>query len=311
MSEERVIRRSERRGARGITGALILIALGAAFLLNNLGIINVNWLSLWRYWPVLLIVVGLDLLLSRSVLGSLAAAVIGVVLLGGVLFLASNNAGPFVTPLGDVVTTDIETDLDGADEVEVEIDLGAGEANIRTGTANDVALSGTYRSREDLELNVRTQRSGRALEVVLEQSGEAVNVVGFNTDLVGELNLELTEDVPVSLTVNSGASSMNMDLSALDMTELVIEGGVGALDVTLPEAGDYDVSIDGGIGSFDIRIPSSVEARLEVDAGLTSTNVPGRFEKVSDGVWETDGYGSAGDQALIRVSAGIGSINFR
>lgn len=311
MSEERVVRRSERRGARGITGALILIALGAAFLLNNLGIISVDWFSLWRYWPVLLVVVGLDLLLSRSVLGSLVAAVIGLVLIGGVLFLASSDADPVQTRLGNITTTSVDTDLDGAEELSVQIDLGAGEASIGTGTSAGLALEGSYTTRENLELALSSTRRGSSLDVLLEQSGEAVNVVGFQSGLLGELELDLTDEVPVSLVVNTGASSMEMDLRELDLTTLEIEGGVGALELTLPEAGEYDVNVDGGIGSFDITIPPGVEARLEVDSGLTSTDIPSRFDKIEDGVWETDGYGSAEAQALIRVSAGIGSINFR
>ncbi len=39
---------------RGITGGIILIALGLAFLLDQFYDINI-----WRFWPVILIVVGI------------------------------------------------------------------------------------------------------------------------------------------------------------------------------------------------------------------------------------------------------------
>jgi len=47
---------------RAPIGALILIALGGLFLLSNLGLLNVNW---GRYWPVILIVIGIGIILRR------------------------------------------------------------------------------------------------------------------------------------------------------------------------------------------------------------------------------------------------------
>ena len=44
-------------------GALILIALGVAFLLNNMGVFSLS--SLLKYWPVVLIAVGLLMLVQR------------------------------------------------------------------------------------------------------------------------------------------------------------------------------------------------------------------------------------------------------
>lgn len=47
-----------------IVGGGILIALGAAFLAHNFG-----WLSfsaLWKFWPVILIALGLSMIFSRK-----------------------------------------------------------------------------------------------------------------------------------------------------------------------------------------------------------------------------------------------------
>ena len=51
--------------SRGIpTGALVLIVLGIAFLLGNLGILSEHWLG--RGWPILLIALGVWLVIQRS-----------------------------------------------------------------------------------------------------------------------------------------------------------------------------------------------------------------------------------------------------
>ncbi len=50
--------------SRGIpTGAVVLIVLGVAFLLGNLGILNVYWMD--RGWPILLIALGVWLIVRR------------------------------------------------------------------------------------------------------------------------------------------------------------------------------------------------------------------------------------------------------
>lgn len=50
---------------RDLTGGLILIAVGLLLLLSNLGIIT-GWRELWRdWWPVVIILIGLSLLVKK------------------------------------------------------------------------------------------------------------------------------------------------------------------------------------------------------------------------------------------------------
>ena len=49
-------------------GPLILIFLGAVFLLQNTGYLPANfWLNLWKLWPLVLVLIGIELLLSHRV----------------------------------------------------------------------------------------------------------------------------------------------------------------------------------------------------------------------------------------------------
>jgi hypothetical protein len=54
------------RRQSGIVGGLILIAIGSIFLLNNLDIIYIH--DVWKYWPVILIVIGVGKLAERGAL---------------------------------------------------------------------------------------------------------------------------------------------------------------------------------------------------------------------------------------------------
>jgi hypothetical protein len=46
---------------------LILILLGVTFLANNLGLISWDvWNGIWKFWPVSLILLGLQILLKKT-----------------------------------------------------------------------------------------------------------------------------------------------------------------------------------------------------------------------------------------------------
>ena len=50
--------RRRRNTAGRLVAGLILIALGLAFTLDNLGILGVEFDNIWKFWPVFLIVIG-------------------------------------------------------------------------------------------------------------------------------------------------------------------------------------------------------------------------------------------------------------
>lgn len=74
---------------------VILIVLGFLFLLKNFGLLSEDVLSnLWRYWPILLIALGIQTLLGRSRIGSILANLINLILLITVICLIIAAANP-------------------------------------------------------------------------------------------------------------------------------------------------------------------------------------------------------------------------
>lgn len=63
---------------RGVVFPIFLITIGILLLLNNAGIVPWSiWQEIWQFWPVLLILLGLQIILGRSwisrfVIGTLA-----------------------------------------------------------------------------------------------------------------------------------------------------------------------------------------------------------------------------------------------
>jgi predicted membrane protein len=74
-------RMSRARGANGIIPGIVLVTVGSIFLLDHLGIVHAE--SLWRFWPLILIAVGLMKIFhdSQPLVG------IGFVVVGGLVQL--------------------------------------------------------------------------------------------------------------------------------------------------------------------------------------------------------------------------------
>lgn len=298
---------SPQGSGRGIVGAVILIGLGIAFLLNNMGIFPVNWLALVRFWPVLLILVGLDVLLGRhSLIGRLVMAALGIAIVIGVIYLASGE-----TVLSDPVTRRISEPLGEAEELEVTLKLGALAANISGLPDSNMAVSGEYTTDRQVELIVDYDAGDETgkLEIYQEDTQNDIFFLPGGGNFSGELTLGLTDDIPVKLDVDAGAGDLDIDLTGMNLTDVELNLGAGQVMLKLPEQGNFDVSIGGGVGDIQVTVPDSLEARIDIDSAIVGRTIDDRFEKLDDdGLWQSPGYDGANNRAKIEIDAAVGNI---
>ncbi|MCL4384610.1 DUF5668 domain-containing protein [Patescibacteria group bacterium] len=93
----------ERRAkSHDIVWAWVLIFAGITFLLNNTGVIPwAIWGELWRFWPILLVLGGLRLVLGRGRTGEAIVGLVTVFSLVVILAYALRAVGsPLVPSLG-------------------------------------------------------------------------------------------------------------------------------------------------------------------------------------------------------------------
>ncbi|MCL4367190.1 DUF5668 domain-containing protein [Patescibacteria group bacterium] len=75
--------------------ALILITVGLVFLLNNFDILPWSvWGTIWRFWPVLLILAGIQVILGKSRASSIVVFLLGLLIIAVIVFasVASVNS---------------------------------------------------------------------------------------------------------------------------------------------------------------------------------------------------------------------------
>jgi len=113
----------QRRRRGGVVGPLVLIFIGFVFLLQNTGYLPANaWQNMWRLWPVILVLAGLELLLAHRVPWLVLASVATLVLVAGAF---ATNLGRGSAPASGAVTRSVPTDLAGATQARVNEKRGS------------------------------------------------------------------------------------------------------------------------------------------------------------------------------------------
>jgi hypothetical protein len=297
---------------QGVAAPTIFIAVGVVILLDNLNIVQWNvWQVILSLWPVLIIAIGLDLLVARrSIWGAVAALILLAIILGGALWVMALGA-----PAGTAAESEqVVQALSGAERVVVQVDpavaalkIGAmqNETNLDALVQGNVQMSNIGAFQQEYNL------VGDTGYLNLRREGDS----SFSFSLSGSdwvWDLAFNPQIPLELSVNMGAGSVDLDLSGLQVTDVNVQMGVGRTEVVLPDQdGPLTVNIQGAIGEMIVYIPSRYAVHLAANTGLAAISVPDGY--IQDGDVYTFGGAGAGsdDRVELNVDQAIGRISIR
>lgn len=254
------------------------------------------------FWGIALILFGVLLVLQeRNIISNVFTYFwpLTLILVGGWLILSvywrsdQSSEATFSVPLGD------------AKRVEYKFSHGAGQIEIHGGTPSGSALVGTTA----VGMNHRSKLNGDRLEVHVEAGPSFVPFIGPSQ---GIWRFQLTQEVPVTLRVEAGASSVDIDLRDVLASRVQLNTGASSSNVTLPAHGASILDVEAGAASVNIRVPESTAARIRVDEGMTSVNVDtNRFPRLDSGLYQSSNFDSVADHAEINIKSGLGSISVK
>lgn len=291
---------------RGLFWPLLLITVGLVFLLANYGLIGpVSALSVLSLWPLILVLVGIDIAIGRRwPLAALGADVL--VLAAGLALVASQPVtspfAPFVFVRGNGTpgTNTVNVPRSDAKTLTFHLSGGAGTFNVSGGATDLVQAT----SDQD-NLSLRTTRSGDRLDARVDQSDSGFR---FSSTSATHVNVQLASDVPTSFDMNAGAGEFIVDLHDVKVTDARMNVGAASLRIVLPKpTGDVAITVTAGASSVVIEIPDGVEARVNTTGAIVSV----RSENPRVSGTETAGYASAKDRVTLRVNGGVSSVVIR
>jgi hypothetical protein len=297
----------ERREITGGNSApiwgIFLLFLGVVLLLQTFGVLPWNlWGTLWRFWPALIIIIGLNIVFRRT--NPLLVSLLVVFLLGACpgLAIPQHDSG------ASIETTDTIgyiQPVDGIREAEIDIDFSAGSLNLAGLAGNSPNL---------VEADAETRNDTSSLGTDFYQSGDtayftfsAINQQYWPGDGI-DWEMDFSPEVPLTFNIKAAAGSLSLDFSELELSELNLDLNAGRCNIELPSPdGTLPVTIKANVTSVDITIPDGAAARIQLSTNIGTTDISDRFIETGNDYFTPD-YGDAAHRIDLVIESNVGRV---
>ena len=308
---------------------LILIGLGALLLLQNAGLIQVSiWDVVGRLWPLIPVLVGIELLIGQrspraAVVVMLLVVICAVPAIMLVAVDSDRSGGWSVNITSDHSPSEfaslrprIEEQLADVERAEVQLRFGVGELRLASLPASSPLLvagdltPGSGREAPTWEVGRVGNGEHAEIEIV---SGSGT--FDFNRENGGEhWDLQLSPEIPIEMEVQAGASQVELDLTRLRVPELQVELGAAQLHLRLPAQGHTSATVEAGAADITIDIPADTPARIRTRGGLARIEVDSRAFPRTDNsdVYQSPGYDEPPDNRIdLEIRTGLAKVEVR
>jgi hypothetical protein len=292
-----------RRNYRSFFWPVVLILAGILALLVNAGLISTDRLSLLEdLWPVILIVIGLELLARRRLQGSagdVAAVLIVLIAAGGAIAyvaLAPNPAASHGLESFDKVGT--------LDHASLEVDVGSARISI-DGAATEGELYRAHIEYSGVRPNVNLDRSTGKLQI--SQGNTSFGVLRSRNFI---LDIHLNPSLPWTITSNSGAATDTFQLAHLNVRSIELNTGASREEITLGKpSGVVPITVNGGALTVHLHRPAGTPASVQVSGGAVSLDADGRQHRsIGSQSWQSAGYEGAADAYRVEINGGACTV---
>ena len=306
--------------AKNIIWGLVLVLIGTLFILKNLDVIYFSWYSIWRLWPIALVLIGIAVLPIKDMVKVILTV---IVLVASAFFIISypesnwNDRG-FLFRYHD---NDEERNVAPDNEDQTEIDQRIFEEYDTSITSADLifdAAAGNFKintATSDLFEFEREGNFGRYNYSIKELEGKREIRIELDEgriikgDMRNKVAMKLNPNPLWDIKVDVGAASIDLDLTEFKISSLNIDGGASSIYVKLGNLQkECKMKINSGASSIHIRIPEEYACEVNTSTVLSSKDLQG-FNKVSNGTYVTPDFSSGEKNVVIQVEAAVSSLN--
>ncbi len=306
---------------------ILLLFIGGVLLLDNFNIIDFYWRNVWSFWPVFLIILGINILFNRnnSQTGNIISLGILVITLA-FLFVKGQERPSSRFWWGDGRRNHIEMDIDDEDNNKEYTNSTFFEPLLADDSArkNILNISGggtsfDLKGTTDSLIVAKVRKKNSTFSLIKEKS-DSVNIITFKlqdrnkrnswnfNDGGNDVNLRLNTAPTWEMNLKLGAGQIDFDLEQYKVRTLNFDGGAAEVDIKLgsllPIA---DVNVKTGVADVKIRVPKDSGCRIKTKTGLSTKDFTG-FTKIGDGLYESPNYQSSSKKVFINLDGGLSSF---
>jgi hypothetical protein len=289
----------------GIVGPIFSVGIGIIFLLSNLGYLVLSTLDIIiRFWPVLLLAWGFDLIVGRrGVWSAVAGTILGLALIAGVAL-----ASQFVFSPQNLRAQTISQELQAANQADVNI----------AETFGNLAISSSADTSSLLQASLRLSNSADIKFTYSVQAGKGsyhlwdegnYNYPVYTPSGQAGWNITLNTQVPLDLTDHLVMGNQQINLTGINLNTLDSGLVIGRSSLTLPANTTLQGKISGVIGEMDIYVPRGTPVKFQSSSAITVINLPPDYQRSGDLITSPAAAGSSATGINLNIEQTIGMIN--
>jgi hypothetical protein len=293
----------------------LFIVLGLLVLVNNFSPITMHWGNLWQFWPILLVLIGISLLvknkIGKTVLAGAAAIFLAIILFTSVKLTTSYIDGDIELAFDNddyaFATTEYSESFDTSfTKAILNLDAGIGSYKINTNTEELI-----YVKTEGIENNFRlTKTDVDSISKLKLKMKKTTFHLGKNK-FKNKVNIALNQKPLWDLNLDFGAASIDFDLTKFRIENIDLNVGAASLDFKLGSLSEKtNFTIEAGASNIDISVPEEVGCQLKMDDVLSSKDING-FDKIKSGLYRTTDFNDTDKKIFINIDCGVSSITVR
>lgn len=296
---------------------VFFIAIGGLVLLGNIAHLQFTWHSAWKFWPSVLVLIGISILVKNQIGKNIVAGLAGIVL--ALTIYTSVNAttnlidDDFEINFGDGVavydTTYFSREYtDSIKSATLNFSAGAGSFKILVPTEKlfDFKTEGT---RNNYDLNLERNDYNPHADINFKMKNTNIKLGKNNYKNLVEMSLNAKPEWNLNFEV--GAASVDLDLTPYKVSKLDVDMGAAKLNVKLGNLSDVShIKINAGASDINILIPDSVGCEINSEAALSSKEYEG-FNRSADKIYRSENFDNYKKKIFIEIDCGVSKISVK
>ncbi len=200
----------------------------------------------------------------------------------------------------------IQQKPEGAESVQVDINVGACRMNISTGSKQLFTGGFAYTHKDwKPEYSYSVENSIGYLSIKQPE----IDDINFDDDDKYVWNLKFGKQIPLEFDINLGAGLTDIKLGALPVKSFNMKMGIGktTLDLRGARKSNSEIHLEGGVGLLQIYLPENVGVKINILKALTDIDTQ-NLEQIDKNTFVNKYYKKSKVTISIYLKTGIGKI---
>ncbi len=284
-----------------------LLTIGVLFLLEKSDFHISIPDEMTSYWPLLIILWGIAIMVKGTVFKPIISAVSGLflgLLLYGTVFGFTYVSYEHSDNDDEVVASSTFEEDYKSDTESATLILRTGASKITVKGITDKLISGTSSG----QFNFKTRYRDNNARIILRHIQEENNIDVFDDDLQRKLNFSLNPNPTWNIDFEVGAASIKMDLSEYKVEKFNIKTGATTTKLTFGDKQkNLKVNIEMGAATMKIRIPKESACQIKGNMLMVAEDFDD-FIDVGKNRYQTENFDTAENRILINFNGGVSTF---